>query len=52
MNCANLKFKFYPGLSNFFKMEGTFFGVIIFQDFAEPSLQNGLPVLADGMHHK
>ena len=30
----------YPGRSNFYKIVRTIFGVIIFQDFAAPSLQN------------
>ena len=38
--CTNLKDKFYPGPSNFFKIARIIFGVKIFQDFAAPSLQN------------
>ena len=55
--CTNLKDKFYPSPSNFFKIARTIFGVIIFQDCATASLQNdafdfqaGRPVLAYGMH--
>ena len=49
----------YPSSSNFFKIARTIFGVIIFQDFAAPSLQNdafdlqtgqsGQPVLTKGV---
>ena len=56
--CTNLKDKFYPNLSTFFKIARINFGVIIFQDFAVPSLKNdafdlqtgrsGLPVMANG----
>ena len=35
---TNLKDKFYP--LNFFKIARTIFGVVIFQDFPAPSLQN------------
>ena len=34
-----MKDKFYPSPPNFFKIGHTVFGVIIFQDFAAPSLQ-------------
>ena len=54
--------KSYPSSSNFFKTARTIFGVIIFQDFAAPSLQidafglltgwSGWPVLANGKHSK
>ena len=52
------KVKFYPSTLNFFKIVHTIFRVIIFQDFAAPSLQNdafdlqtslsGQPVLTNG----
>ena len=55
--CTNLT---YPCPSNFFKMARTIFGVIIFRDFAAPSLQNGAfdlqigrqdhSILANGKH--
>ena len=50
-----MKDKFYPRPSNFFKIARTIFGVIILQDFAAPSLQNGafeykLAGLANGKH--
>ena len=60
MVCANLKDSFYPSPLNVFKIARTSFGVIIFQDFAAPSLQNdaldlqtgqsGRPILANGKY--
>ena len=60
MECANLKDKFYVRPLNFFKIACTSFGMIIFHDFAAPSLQinafdlqtgrSGRPVLANGKH--
>ena len=57
-----LKHMFYPRPSNFITMACTVFGVIIFQDFAAPSLQNDTfgsqtghcdwPVLAKRKHCK
>ena len=56
--CTNFKNPLYPSPSNFFKIARTIFGVIVFQDFAVPSLQNDAlhtgqthqPVLASGNH--
>ena len=60
MECTNLKDKFHPSPSNFFHAARSIFGVIIFQDFAAPSLENDafdlqagrtdLPFPANGKH--
>ena len=57
---TNFKDKFHASNSNFFKIARTIFALIIFQDFAAPSLQNdsfdlqtgrsGRPTLANGKH--
>ena len=62
MEFTNFKDDLYPSLLNFFKMAHTIFGVIIFRDFAAPSLQNDTfdlqtrwpdqPVLSNGKHSK
>ena len=59
-NLPILRITFYSSNSNFFKIARTLFRVIIFQDFAAPSLQNrafdlqtgqsGRPVLAKRKH--
>ena len=41
MDLNDLKVNFFSSPSNFFKTVHTIFGVITFQDFALPSLQNG-----------
>ena len=45
---SNFKNKFYPSNLNFFKIVCTIFRVIIFQDFAAPSPQNGAINLQTG----
>ena len=56
--CTNLENKFSPSYLNRFKIGGTSFGVIIFQDVSPPFLENdafdlqidrsGRPVLRNG----